>query len=269
MRGWDSWIAIGDSFTEGLDDRLPDGSPRGWADRVAEQLAAGEPRFRYANLAVRGKLLDQIVRDQIPVAEQLRPDLITFCAGGNDIIKPQCDADALAGRFDSALGRLAATGADVLIFTGFDTQWRPVLRRLRGRIATYNELLRCSAENHGCRVVDLWGMKVLADPRAWCIDRLHLTAEGHRRVALRVLEVLDVPVTDDWRVPWPVAAASPWVYRRQQDLIWTRQYLMPHLSKWLRGVPTGEGFLPKRPDLAPLDGDPGTGPLGLTSRPAT
>jgi len=268
VSAWSSYVAIGDSFTEGLDDRLPDGYPRGWADRVAEELAAGRSGFRYANLAVRGKLLNQIVADQIPVAEQLRPELITFCAGGNDIIKPQCDPDALATRFDHALGRLTATGAEVVIFTGFDVRQVPVLRRLRGRIATYNELLRASADNHGCRVVDLWSMTVLTDPRAWCLDRLHLTTEGHRRVALRVMEVLGVPVSDDWRAPWPAAAASPWVYRRQQDLIWTRQYLMPHLSKWLRGIPTGEGFLPKRPDLAPLDGEAPAGPIGLTSRPA-
>ncbi len=256
MSAWRSYVAIGDSFTEGLDDRLPDGYPRGWADRVAEQLATGTPGFRYANLAVRGKLLDQIVTDQIPVAERLRPDLITFCAGGNDIIKPQCDADALAERFDAALARLAATGADVLIFTGFDPRRIPLLRRIRGRIATYNELLRASADNHGSRVVDLWGMKALSDPRAWGNDRLHLTAEGHSRVALRVLEVLGLPVTEDWRTPWPQAVASPWVSRRQQDVMWARQYLMPYLSKWVRGHQTGDGFQPKRPDLAPLDTAP-------------
>ena len=82
MSTWNSFIAIGDSFTEGLDDWRPDGTPRGWADRVAEHLAADRPGFRYANLAVRGKLLDQIVDDQVPVAERLAPDLITFSAAG-------------------------------------------------------------------------------------------------------------------------------------------------------------------------------------------
>jgi lysophospholipase L1-like esterase len=100
---WHTFVAIGDSFTEGLDDWRPDGTPRGWADRVAERLAVDEPGFRYANLAVRGKVLDQIVEDQIPVAERLRPDLVAFCAGGNDIIRFSCDTDDLARRFDAAL----------------------------------------------------------------------------------------------------------------------------------------------------------------------
>ena len=118
METWNSFLAVGDSFTEGLDDWRPDGTPRGWADRVAEQIGAGRPGFRYANLAVRGKLLDQIVAEQVPVAERLRPDLVTFAAGGNDMLRFLCDTDDLARRFDAALGRLAATGAMVIIFTG-------------------------------------------------------------------------------------------------------------------------------------------------------
>jgi len=250
---WSSFVAIGDSFTEGLDDFRVDGSPRGWADRVAEQLAAGRPDFRYANLAVRGKLLDQIVADQIPVAERLRPDLVAFSAGGNDIIRFSCDTDDLAERFDAALARIAATGATVLIFTGFDLgRMHPLIRRLRGRIACFNELMRASAERHGGVVVDLWGMRPLADPRAWGRDRLHLSPDAHRRVALRVLEALGEPVTEDWRAPWPEAPPAPWHLRQQEDLRWMRDFVLPFVRRRLRGHRSGEGFGPKRPELAPL-----------------
>lgn len=249
-----SFVAIGDSFTEGLDDWRPDGTPRGWADRVAEQLGAGAPGFRYANLAVRGKLLDQIVEDQVPIAERLQPELITFCAGGNDILRLTCDTDELAARFDAALARVTATGASVLVFTGFDLgRMHPIIRRLRGRVACFNELMRASAERHGSTVVDLWGMAPLADPRTWGRDRLHLTAEGHRRVALRVLETLGVPVTEDWREPLPAVDPAPWRTQRVEDLIWVRDFVMPFVRRRLRGHSTGEGFLPKRPELQPLD----------------
>jgi lysophospholipase L1-like esterase len=248
---WTSYVALGDSFTEGLDDLRDDGTPRGWADRVAERLARDVPNFRYANLAVRGKLLDQVVADQVPVAEQLRPDLITFSAGGNDIIRPRCDPDSVAERCDAALGRLVATGADVVVFAGFDTRKVPVLSTIRGRIATFNELLRTVADARGCRIVDLWAMAPLSDPRSWGRDRLHLTPDGHRRVALRTLEVLGVPVTEDWREPLTDAVPHPWRHRRQEDLSWARNYLLPFLRDWLRGRQTGEGFAPKRPELAP------------------
>ncbi len=134
MGAWHSFVAIGDSFTEGLDDFRADGTPRGWADRVAERLGARRPGFRYANLAVRGKLFDQIVEDQLPIAERLRPDLVSLCAGGNDIIRFACDTDDLARRFDAALARLTATGATVVVFTGVDLgRMHPIIRRLRGR----------------------------------------------------------------------------------------------------------------------------------------
>ncbi|WP_433276508.1 SGNH/GDSL hydrolase family protein [Pseudonocardia xinjiangensis] len=250
-----SFVALGDSFTEGLDDWRADGTPRGWADRVAERMGASRPGFRYANLAVRGKLLDQIVDDQLPVAERLRPDMIAFCAGGNDIIRFTCDTDDLARRFDSALERVTATGAQVLVFTGFDLgRMHPIIRRLRGRVACYNELMRASAERHGSTVVDLWGMAPLADPRTWGRDRLHLTAEGHRRVALRVLETLGEPVVEDWRAPLPAAVPAPWRHRQREDLVWMRDFVMPYVRRRMRGHRTGEGFVPKRPDLLPLDG---------------
>jgi lysophospholipase L1-like esterase len=254
VSGFSTFVAIGDSFTEGLDDLRPDGTPRGWADRVAENLGAGDPAFRYANLAVRGKLLDQIVDDQLPTAERLRPDLVAFCAGGNDIIRFACDTDDLARRFDAALERVTATGAEVLVFTGFDLgRMHPLIRRLRGRVACYNELMRASAERHGSTVVDLWGMAPLADPRTWGNDRLHLTTEGHKRVMLRVLETLGEPVAEDWRAPLPDAEPTPWRARQVDDLRWMREWVFPFVRKRLQGRSTGDGFLPKRPDLLPLD----------------
>ena len=253
--GYDSFVAIGDSFTEGLDDWRPDSTPRGWADRVAEVLGERRPGFRYANLAVRGKRLDQIVDDQLPIAERLRPDLITFCAGGNDILRFSCDTDDLAARFETALRRVIATGAHVLVFTGFDVgRLHPVIRRLRGRVACYNELMRASAERHGATVVDLWGMTPLADPRAWGRDRLHLTSEGHRRVALRVLETLGEPVSDDWRRPLPAAEPIPWRHRQREDLRWMRDFVMPFVRGQLQGHHTGDGFVAKHSELLPFPG---------------
>lgn len=248
---WTSYIAIGDSFTEGLDDWRDDGLPRGWADRLAERLAEDTPHLRYANLAVRGKLLDQIVADQLPAAEALRPDLVSFCAGGNDIIRPRCSLESLARRLDDATARLVATGADVVMFTGFDTRKVPVLNTVRGRIGSFNHVLREIADRHGCLLVDLWAMEPLAEPSSWGRDRLHLTPDGHRRVALGVCEALGLTVSEDWREAGPVVS-HPWLRRRRADLDWSRNYLLPFVRDWLRGRQTGEGFAPKRPELTRL-----------------
>jgi len=269
--GIDAFVAIGDSFTEGLNDPGAGGGFRGWADRVAVALAAQRPGFRYANLAIRGKLLGQVVADQVPRAIELAPDLVSLAAGGNDILRG-ADVDALAALFEPAVAKLQAAGCRVLIFTGFDPRMFPVIRLLRGRIAAYNMHLRGIADDYGCDLVDLWSMRVLKDRRAWSPDRLHLTTEGHRRVALRACEVLGVPVAEHWRAPLPPEPLSParrasgpanraqsgaqwgtqWLAARREDARWARQYAAPWVRRRFGGASSGDGVPPKRPDLLPV-----------------
>jgi len=261
--GIDAFVAIGDSFTEGLNDPGAGGGFRGWADRVAVALAAQRPGFRYANLAIRGKLLGQVVADQVPRAIELAPDLVSLAAGGNDILCGT-DVDALASLFEPAVAKLQAAGCRVLIFTGFDPRMFPVIRLLRGRIAAYDMHLRGIADDYGCDLVDLWSMRALKDPRAWSPDRLHLTTEGHRRVALRACEVLGVPVAEDWRAPLPPEPLSPaqrapglanraqWLAARRADARWAREYAAPWVRRRFGGTSSGDGLPPKRPDLLPV-----------------
>ncbi len=139
--------------------------------------------------------------EQLPQAIAMAPDLVSLAAGGNDLLRAGGDPDTLADIYDETIRTLLAAGCPVLMFTGFDPRF-PVLRLIRGKVAAFNMHLRAIADQHQCYLVDLWSMQVLADPRAWSADRLHLTPDGHRRVALRACEVLGVPVTADWREPW-------------------------------------------------------------------
>lgn len=251
-----SYVAVGDSFTEGLDDPYPAGGGevryRGWADRVAQHLAALNPEMTYANLAVRGKLLRQIVTGQVPRACELKPDLVTFAGGGNDVLRPSGDPDELARIFEVTVRRLRGSGAKVVIFTGFDTRNVPVLRRLRGRIATYNMNLRAIADRQDCPLVDLWSMDALQDWRAWSDDRLHLSSEGHRRMALRVCEVLGAPVDGDWREPWPAGVPEAWLVRRRKDILWARDFMAPWVNRRLHGRSSGDGRVAKHSELGPV-----------------
>lgn len=249
-----TYVALGDSFTEGLNDPYPDEDDRfrGWADRLAEHLAAANPGLRYANLAVRGKLVRQVLDDQVPQAVELAPDLVTICAGGNDIIRPGADPDALAVVFDEAVRTLRAAGARVVLFTGFDTRGLRSGGRIRGKAATYNMHLRAIADRRGCAVVDLWSLRIFNDPRAWHEDRLHLSAEGHRRMALLVAETIGVPTEADWREPWPPADPVDWLTQRREDAHWARAYLLPWIGRRATGRSSGDGRDPKRPTPLPL-----------------
>jgi hypothetical protein len=201
--------------------------------------------------------LQQVAEEQVPRAISLAPDLVSIAAAGNDMLRPSADPDALAESFDEVITALQQAGCPVLMFTGFDPRF-PVLRLIRGKIAAFNMHLRAIADRHQCYVVDLWSMNVLRDPRAWSADRLHLTSDGHRRVALRACEVVGVPVDEDWREPWPPldlvprSSAVNWLAARRLDARWARMHAAPWVGRRIRGRSSGDGILPKRPLLLPL-----------------
>ena len=103
-----------------MTDEMVDGHYRGWADRVADGLAKESGTFTYANLAVRGKLLPQVIEDQLEIALSFvtGPDtLISFHAGANDALRPGFDQALAKQRYQSAVRTLAASGATIMLFT--------------------------------------------------------------------------------------------------------------------------------------------------------
>jgi lysophospholipase L1-like esterase len=253
--GWRSYVALGDSFTEGLDDAYPSGDGfRGWADLVAVRLAAeAGPDFGYANLAVRGRRFDHVVAEQLPASLAMRPDLVSFAAGGNDVLRRHCDPHALMARFDTVIEQIRAAGADVLIFRFADVLGRlPGQRLIAPRVAVLNQAVGETAERHGARLVDLWADDEFANPLLWSVDRLHMSAAGHRRVAAHVLAALGIEVDPDWLVAPARPAPSPWLAARGADLAWAGRHLAPWVKRRLTGRSSGDNVLPKRPSLAPV-----------------
>lgn len=246
---WSRYVAIGDSFTEGIGDPDPAsaGGYRGWADRVAEVLATTADDLAYANLAVRGRLLGQIIDEQASAALDLRPDLITVSAGGNDIIRPGTDPDEVAGRLEGLVETLSSDGATVVVFTGPDIAATPVLGRLRGKVAIYNENVHAIALRHDAIVADMWALRELADSRMWAPDRLHFSPLGHHTVARAVLASLAVE-NDLVEHVLPAAAPRQWREARREDLGWAREFLVPWVLRRVRHQSSGDGRGPKLPD---------------------
>lgn len=254
LHPWSRYVALGDSFTEGIGDPEPKapGGNRGWADRVAENLAERTDDFAYANLAVRGRLLQQIMDEQIDAALALHPDLISISAGGNDIIRPGTDPDEVAARFEQAIIRLRSGKATVVMFNGPDIGMTPVLRRVRGKVAIYNENLRAIAARHDAIVVDMWALRDLQDPRMWDRDRLHFSPLGHHTIARAVLDALGVEHDLEPMRPEPLPTRT-WHQARTEDLGWAREYLVPWVVRRIRHQSSGDRVTAKRPDpLHPL-----------------
>ncbi|MCU1439764.1 MAG: hydrolase family protein [Rhodoglobus sp.] len=245
---WSRYVAIGDSFTEGIGDPEPQspGGHRGWADRVAEVLSTQTNDFAYANLAVRGRLLQQISDSQVDAALELKPDLISVSAGGNDIIRPGTDVDDVSRRFEEMIVRLRSDDATVVMFNGPDIGMTPVLNRVRGKVAIYNENLRAIAQRHDCIVADMWALRELADSRMWAPDRLHFSPTGHHTIARMVLDALAVEHDLEPFKPEPLPPRT-WRQARVDDIGWAREYFVPWVLRRVRHRSSGDHVVAKRP----------------------
>ncbi|MGO1522677.1 MAG: SGNH/GDSL hydrolase family protein [Nesterenkonia sp.] len=261
---WTRFVALGDSFTEGIGDPHSSrpGYHRGWADRVADELAGGTEHFAYANLAVRGRLIEQIRDEQVAPALALKPDLITLCAGGNDVIRPGSDPDETARILDTLVQILATTGAAIVLFNGPDIRETPVMGSIRGKVAIFNENVRTIAQRHDAVVADMWSLRELARPEMWDEDRLHFSPLGHHTIAAMVLDTLNVRHELNPVQPRPVPERS-WREARVDDAVWARHHLFPWVLRRLRGRSSGDGVNPKRPNIEPLFG--GSMPLGTVN----
>jgi lysophospholipase L1-like esterase len=243
------YVALGDSFTEGVGDynpRLPNGV-RGWADRVAEQLAKAGPGWEYANLAIRSKRLRHIIDEQLAPALAMNPTLITLYAGGNDILDIGTDIHALMKDYEFLVAGLAASGATVVLFTGFDVRVSALLEPLKKRNAVYNRRVREVAARYEAVLVDYWCFDAFYDSRMWDSDRLHMSKAGHKYLAGQVLDQLGVPHKirpRDWEPPAKLGLRD---WERLQRR-WVRDWVLPLFGRKLRGVTLGDELTPRWPD---------------------
>jgi lysophospholipase L1-like esterase len=259
-RDFRRYVAIGDSFSEGMADvdLSRANAYLGWADRLAAYLARvpgqDEPTFGYANLAVRGRLLADIAGRQVDDALALGPDLVSIVGGGNDILRPKADVDALAVRLEDSVAKLRASDATVLLATPSDPRDAPLIKASRGRAATYTAHIWSIARRHDACVIDLWGMAALRDWRLWAPDRIHLTSEGHRRVALSALTALGFTAPEaGWADPLPPPAPISRADAARANAQWARRYVAPWVQRRLRGQSSGDNISAKRPTITPLE----------------
>ena len=239
------YVAIGDSFTEGVGDELPGGRVRGWADLVAQGLAdaTGEP-IQYANFAIRGRLLARIIGEQLEPALALHPTLVSFNGGGNDMLRPGTDVPWIVAESERALTRIGDAGAEPLLLAGAN----PTIGIPRGaQVKAKGDQMTAAAGELAARLrirfCDNWSDPVLARREYWSPDRLHLASVGHARVASNVLRTLGHPMPTDWLIdadPIPnPTRAEEWRY--------AREHVAPWIKRRLTGRSSGDGRTAKFP----------------------
>jgi lysophospholipase L1-like esterase len=262
-RTFERYVALGDSTTEGLDDPDGAGGYRGWANRLAERIAAHQGSLDYANLGVRGRCARQIKGEQLGPALALRPDLATVVAGMNDLLRGGFDARAIAEDVGDMQRALIDRGCVVLTFTLPDISRRlakgPFARLLSRRTLALDDELRRVAQASGALLLDLAAHELATDPRMWSRDRLHANAEGHARIAAALAQLLGLPGIDDsWLAPLPETTPAGLRARLAEDLAWGRDYFVPWLWRRARGRSAGDDRTAKQPSLMPVRAAPTT-----------
>lgn len=249
------YVAIGDSSTEGLEDPDDTGGYRGWANRLAEHVAVEQGSLLYANLAIRGRRVRQILEEQLQPALAMRPDLATLFAGTNDVVRPSFDAEAIAADIEHMQSRLIEGGATVLGFTLPDLAGvMPLGRLVAPRVARLNEALRQVSASTGAILVDFAAHPVASDRRLWNEDRLHANSLGHQRIAGALAHALGLHGFDDaWARPLPPEPPATLTQTLGRELRWARRYLLPWIGRHLAGRSSGDERSPKRPELVRVE----------------
>ena len=240
------FIALGDSMTEGMTDEVIDGKFRGWADRVADVIAKKDTTFTYMNLAIRGKLLKQVVDDQIPVALKYiegKQTLVSFHAGANDVLRPNYNPAISFAEYERGVKKLTDAGATVILFTVVDkVDGKGKTAALwHQRFSNFNENVRMVAANYPSILFEGKKAEFLNDRRFLAFDRLHMNPEGHRRLANAVLEGLGYEFDSTWRTPLPRAKKKNKVINFVINLAWIAIFLLPWIWRRIRGKSSGDG----------------------------
>lgn len=257
--GYCRYVAIGDSQTEGLWDGDDAVGLLGFADRLAAMIDALHPGLHYANLAIRGKRITDVLTEQLPEALAMRPDLITVCAGMNDVIQPGRSFGRALADLDHLHAALGASGATVVTTTFPNVaQFLPLGRLVSTRLARINAAISDAAGHYGFRLVDLYNAASMRELDTWAIDRVHASTKGHILFAAAAAEALNLP---DSNHDWADASADPaglsFSAGARGHLRWAHESFVPWIWRRLRGRSSADGRVPKRPRLQRLSAPSG------------
>lgn len=256
------FVALGDSTTEGLDDPYP-GHPlgqevfRGWADRLADRLAADNPQLQYANLAIRGRLIGQIHDEQLEPALEMEPDLASVVGGVNDVLRPKFDIDVVSGHLEAMCSAFREKATTVLVMTLPDlSSSMRVARIFTERLLAYNQSIRDVAKQTGATLVDMAEEIHEYDPRGWSPDRLHANDIGHQYLMWGAADALGLPDAPEQlkalHADTPTAPNLPRHKAFATESAWVWMHLRPWIVRRIKGTSSGDGISAKRPEMRPL-----------------
>lgn len=178
-----TYVVLGDSTAAGV------GAPyeSGIAAETARHLALEHPN-KMTNLGVSGAKLRDVVRDQLPAAELLKPDLVLLSASANDVIRLTSVA-AMRKSLLEIVRRLRAANPNVIIvITGSPDMGAPpriprllrplASRRTRNANVMFKEVAK-KERLFFAPIAEETGPLLRADPTMFHPDAFHPNERGY------------------------------------------------------------------------------------------
>lgn len=250
-----SYVAIGDSLSEGLGDFTFQHQryENGWTDRLANILAQEASdlgyQFHYANLALRGSKLEEIMQAQVHKALRLQPDLVTVMAGNNNFLSRTSLSD-LREIFRTGILELLAAGCDVVVSNTINPRHLRVFKPLLPSALRFSQMIHEVSAEFDLPVLDVHGIQSFEELVYWAEDMVHFSGHGHIKIANQAAGILDLK----YRYPEVPEAELPRISRNMIETArWVKRDVIPFFGRKLKGVTSGTGLDPKHHDLTPLE----------------
>ncbi|PFN27048.1 lipase [Bacillus cereus] len=194
---WKRFVAIGDSFTEGIGDEVEGIVLKSWIDHFVQLC---EKDIEYANFAKRGLVTEEIRLQQLEKALTFNPDLVSLIAGANDVLKGRWNHDAYKNDMEFMIDTLSKAGADIIIanlpdFTvrlPFASQKK---QEIKEQLLEANEVIHSLSREYKLHHVDFWNHHLVNDNTLWSKDLIHPNSKGYVKVAELIFSSLPVQKT--------------------------------------------------------------------------
>jgi acyl-CoA thioesterase I len=192
------YVALGDSYTigTGLEDEAQN-FPSLLAGRLREDTGID---VALVNLGVNGYTTTDLIREELPVARGLHPQLVTVLIGANDVVQGSTEA-AYGARliviYQAVVG-LGIPATSVVAISTPDFSGLPgaapfgTASDMRMRIDLFNRVARSEAAARGFHYADISAITRAQDRgRDWlAADGLHPGPAQHRAIADQLWTVL-------------------------------------------------------------------------------